>query len=29
LAMATVPITLIYLVFHRSINSGVSLGNFR
>ncbi|HZV25925.1 MAG TPA: carbohydrate ABC transporter permease [Acidothermaceae bacterium] len=29
LAMATVPITLIYLIFHRSINSGVSLGNIR
>lgn len=29
LTMATVPIALLYLVFHRSVTKGVSLGGFR
>ncbi|GGM04054.1 carbohydrate ABC transporter permease [Dactylosporangium sucinum] len=29
LAMATVPIIVVYIVFHRSINKGISLGGFR
>ena len=29
LAMATIPIAVVYLVFHRSITRGVSLGGFR